>query len=476
MTHSVSVLRDFSLISELFKVVIKPYINSIQVSQGVVFRFVQEASVERTIKNKIDELRALLQDSDVNEDILDKLTLEGTDKTTIIEFLPKPKEKYKGNILNAKSESLKSNIQKYKIVRDQIKAELAKEYVSDNTQKSDIQIHDLLSQILQDTENLSSCYKVKCKLVNRDVQNEKENSIINLDTKDLSDKQIKARRRRHKCQNFKICTNELKKFMTDFYNSLNDTAVSKLRNYASMYVSDVNTDGSNEKEAVVSLINKIVYISERKVSKIFRKETLIFNLYENKNIENNIKYLRDYIKNTIIRCNDSIVNKLDVHLKSLRARLLLTVKQDIRANLDVDLGNFERDLKGCVDFSTCNGKYNSRRNVESNRRYHGINTNIVYFKVQFNLDDELKDEIVKTVGSVSRFGGENFIEKRHKRFRKHQDDNPKMIKGKYNNLNITRTTYEILTRTLATTESTKNSNVFMNNNNINIANMTKSTI
>ncbi|XP_059057802.1 uncharacterized protein LOC131851329 [Achroia grisella] len=512
-------LLDFSLLSNIFKALIKPYIHPIQAPYKAVLRSVHELSVGRTIKNKVDELKPLLQDLDVTDDMNDNLTLEGKDETTIIEFLPKYKTKHENNlkIQDKRSESLKSNIQKYKNVRRKIKKQLENEHVSGKTQnlvmhtfddllakllgsqcnwknytrdkvkRNEInrlqssmtvaqswskgwnmlkeeyseltkdqptnntnpgvklftffnQIQEFLSHIFKDAVDLSDHYTVMCKFVKKDVNNENVNNMSG-DTNDLrSDKQIN---KKHKCPNFKMCTNELKKFMFALYNSINDTAISVLKNYASMYVSDVNTDGSNEKEVVVNLINKFGDISKRKVSKIFRKETSRFNLDKNKNKENNIKYLKLYIKNTIMKCKESITSKLDDNLQPPKARLLLAVKQDIRVNFDVDFGNLERDLKGtiCVAFSTCNGKYNARGNIKTKR--YGVDRNSIYVKVQFNLDDVIKDKIVKTGESIFRPGvrAANHTDQRYKKFRKYLDRTPVIIEEKYNNIIVTRTTY-----------------------------------
>lgn len=261
------------------------------------------------------------------------------------------------------------------------------------------QFHDFLAHIVKDIEAMEGHYKVVCQFVERKKPLQIQESKDNLRVKSvIVDKTVEAKKK-HKCKNFKICSKELSKFMTNFYNTLNETAVSTLRNYASMYVRDVNTDDSKEKESVVTVLNNISDLAEYKLSKIFRKETKHFQLDPNKDKDENFRLLREYLKKTILTTKNYIKESLDTGLQSLRIRLLVTVKQDISVNLDVDLNNMERDLKNgiCSSFSLCNGKYANRRN--DGGQYVNLEKNSIYVKVQLSMDEALKERLTGTTGA-----------------------------------------------------------------------------
>ncbi|XP_028164018.1 uncharacterized protein LOC114355394 [Ostrinia furnacalis] len=254
------------------------------------------------------------------------------------------------------------------------------------------QFHEFLAHIVKDLEVMADKYKIICKVVSNNGQEILFENDVGLRQGTPKDNNMKTK---VKCEYFKICSQELSKFMTDFYIALNDTAVSTLRNYASMYVRDVNNEDSQEKDDVASVITNLSLVAEDKTIKIFKRTTGDFQLNHVKDEKANIKALKSYIKNTIRDTITLIKMDLDTGLESLRVRLQQNIKKDLIVNIDVDLGNLERDLKSriCSVFSVCNGKFAGRKFMESDEHSHYTNRNNVYVKVQLSLDDELKDSL-----------------------------------------------------------------------------------
>lgn len=89
----------------------------------------KESLVDKAIRDKVEELQPFLQDDMIAND--KNLMLEDNDDTTIIEFLPKTEERRK----MIEEESFKSNLNKYKKIREKINTALTKESVSIETKK-----------------------------------------------------------------------------------------------------------------------------------------------------------------------------------------------------------------------------------------------------------------------------------------------------------------------------------------------------
>ncbi|XP_060804948.1 uncharacterized protein LOC132902742 [Amyelois transitella] len=498
-TKSIEPQMDgYAVIANILQTLFKAYTHKLRESRNFVDHkeLNLESSIEKAIKQKIDELRPFLEDNERNsqnfdngliDDRDDNVTLEGDEETTIIEFIPH-KEMAKQELrINEPQPQFKDNVKKYKKLRDQIKEALLKESVSIKTQKlvtntldsmlaqmvrsncpdedgidnnvyreklrngrlaqtKDLtknwtaqwnaikekydevwsnsfsertnpakklylffeQIQEFLIQIVNDTDNISNNYKVVCKLVKKDEANEKDNF------NDMRASNVRAGNfnKKVKCLHFKVCSSELENFMSYFYKNLHETVANTFRNYMAMYQSDVNSDGSGEKEMVIAVVNKLGAAAKHKVKKIFKSETSTFELDHDRSAEENMKLIKAYVHNIIQQCINGIKSNVNSSVmdESLRTKLVLTLKQDLAANINVDLENLEADMKAavCKDFSTCNG--NLRRDLDGDNpasRRHGDSDNNsknkVYVKLQFTLDKKLKKNIANGKFNLDTF-------------------------------------------------------------------------
>uniref|UniRef100_A0A2A4IZP4 Uncharacterized protein n=1 Tax=Heliothis virescens TaxID=7102 RepID=A0A2A4IZP4_HELVI len=288
------------------------------------------------------------------------------------------------------------------------------------------QFHDFFSNVMNDTFNLSTRYRVRCQLVkvgdNREVL--RENKMVE----------------KNQCDSFKVCSDELKDFLSNFYSYVNDTAVSIFRNYAAMYIRDVKSDTEVDKDIVVSVLENISNKAEKKVRKIFRKKVQNFTLDENKKMGANIQHINDFITATVEEVKVVLKKNLERQLSSMKTKLFTTVKDDLAVNLRVDMDNLGKLFidRLCALFVICNGRYAARRQ-ENPWTFQPKSTENIYVKVQLTFDDELKD-------SLARYG----------RQQPWQGDMTRRIsksyggvgQRKYSNISITRTTFIPTTKTV----------------------------
>ncbi|XP_026735695.1 uncharacterized protein LOC113499412 [Trichoplusia ni] len=284
------------------------------------------------------------------------------------------------------------------------------------------QFHDFFSDMMNDTWFLSSHYKVKCQLVK--IGEDTGQKIVLRQDQSLD---------KNKCEGFKICSNELKEFLTNFYKYVNDTAVSTFRNYAAMYIRDVNVDFGLDKDIVVTVIENLSNTVEKKVSKLFKKELEKFTLDEEKRKNENIQHINNFISAIIDRAKKTLKKSLDGELGAMKTKLFVTVKDDLNVNLKVDMDNLQKLFvdRICTVFLLCNGKYASRRQQKP-FSFGNKDTDNIYVKVQLTLDDELKDSIASSGSLVQAWDGKDMT---HRLF-----NNFKIDVKKYDGLNITRTT------------------------------------
>ncbi|XP_068618037.1 uncharacterized protein [Battus philenor] len=124
---------DASLISFFLENILNLGIKSLrddsaERTPGPNVRRCDKQVVQSLIKNKVKELRHLLQDNDYNEtDPDENLTLKGEDETTIVELVSDSKDSLR------QKESFKQSIKKYKRLRRIIHNALLKESVSSKT-------------------------------------------------------------------------------------------------------------------------------------------------------------------------------------------------------------------------------------------------------------------------------------------------------------------------------------------------------
>lgn len=284
------------------------------------------------------------------------------------------------------------------------------------------QFHDFFTNVINDTWNLSQRYKVRCQLVKVGEDTSSKQYL-------RQDKMVE----KDQCDSFKVCTEELKDFLANFYTYLNDTSVSVFRNYAAMYVRDVNVDFGLDINVVVSVIDNISNTAERKVNKIFRKQLDKFTLDENKKKGANIQHINDFINTTVEQVKKGLKKNLDAELGAMKTKLFATVKDDLNVNLRVDLNNLGKLFidRICSFFILCNGKYAARR-LEKPWMFRPKETDKIYVKVQLTLDDELKESIARSGRFPKTWQGKDMTHRFVKHFK--NDD------LKYINVSVTRTT------------------------------------
>ncbi|XP_069361217.1 uncharacterized protein [Maniola hyperantus] len=376
----------------------------------------------------------------------ENIMLEDKDDTTIIEFVPKTEKRTK----TIEDDPFKSNLKKYKMIREKINKALTKERVSVKTKNlvvktldglikslvssqckwksnlraakpekpSDIakkwnlglqNIKDVLLSFLknksvhtrrnddvlkflkalqimfrsitEDVDVISKKYKILCDFVPKEhyLTNPEEMNVnalrYNWDKTDLEEG----------CHNVVVCSNELKEFLRSFYLTLNDTAVSVLNNYIEMYARDILVDDENEKDIIISLLSKITTELEKGMIKVFVKETQKLMLAKEKRNRANLNILSNYVTNTIKSVLDFAKQLLKSELLVLRDRILAVILDDLNVNLDVDLGNLEKEFKWkiCPMFRLCNGRYRGRRQGSSD-----LSKNNLHVEVQLTLAND----------------------------------------------------------------------------------------
>ncbi|XP_026321511.1 uncharacterized protein LOC113231416 [Hyposmocoma kahamanoa] len=294
-------------------------------------------------------------------------------------------------------------------VQVQYKKLMPEEQQYDEKQQFLKNLHEFFTNLYDDVKYLSQNYKVVCEFVQPNQQSRipffgfgthVENMLPRVDAKTAIEKQLQSNKLDDKatCQNFRVCYDEIKVFMVDLYKNLNDTGVSTVSNYAAMYQRDVSEDSHNEKEKVIDGLNKMSKIYEHKIDKLFRKQLTKFNLDPQRSRYANIKFINKLISSSIDSAKTRGKQMLDKHLKFLRPKLVLNILKDLFVNIDMDLGNLERDLseKLCTMFVTCNGKY-----VLSRKSGSMANNKGVYVKVQLTLNDDEKTQVARKIMAVN---------------------------------------------------------------------------
>ncbi|XP_045775195.1 uncharacterized protein LOC123874067 [Maniola jurtina] len=435
---------------------------------NVVLNNFQEL-VDKTIREKIKELQPLLQDNDMMA-YDENMMLEDKDDTTILEFLPKTEE-HKKKI----EDPFKSNLKKYKKIREKINKALTKESVSVKTKNLvvktlDVLIKTLLSSqckwksravksekpsdiankwnkglqnikdvllsflknrsvptrrnddvlnflnalkimfrsITEDVDVISKKYKILCDFVPKEHNYPKDAMNANAlrDNWDITDLE------EDRCRNIVVCSNELKEFLRNFYFTLNDTNVSLLKNYVDMYTRDVIVENENEKDIIISILNKITTGLEEGIIKVFVKETQKLMLDKEKRNHANVNILSNYVANTIKTVQDFAKQLLKSELLVLRDKILAVILDDLNVNLDVDLGNLEREFvrKICAMFRLCNGRYRGRRQGSSDLNKDNLHVQVLLTLASDNTTDitnnsyrKFLNEVTSRNNTVNRF-------------------------------------------------------------------------
>lgn len=261
----------------------------------------------------------------------------------------------------------------------------------------------LVTTMIKDMHLVSQYYKTVCSVVN--VNSTTDNKTSRYTTVSRNEDKVPAEntevilRNADECVHFKICSKELKGLMLDFYNNLNDTAVSTLRNYAAMFLRDVTQE--SDKDLVIAQINKTADAIEAKVNKTFQKQIHALTLDKNKNPKANENILKDFVNITIDHVNTAVRKIIKKNMKVLNAKLQDTVTDDIHVNLDMDLGNLKRELTGriCTIFEICNSNYMLAKRRSGTG---GGNEKKLFVKVQLTLDHGMKHMLAKRLQRGSK--------------------------------------------------------------------------
>ncbi|CAK1550396.1 unnamed protein product [Leptosia nina] len=421
-------LPDPDVISSVLSSFLKPLLHTTSFANNIS-REIEESRVAKAINIKIEELKPYLQDEDASDNNYD-LTLETKDEATFKELTSK---RDKNGLRENK------HMKKYKKLRKKIDKALKMESVTDETHDLILKTLDkligklieskcigekgfskdrtskILSNLcLKELDNLRNSYMKKVESRNPRRTQEVASffdglrtifSYLTRDFDALAERysircaydEPRDRRyqnfaydsdtdlNRHNCNRFSICSRELRNFLLDFYNFLNDTTVSLVRNYAEMYARD--TDNFLEKQSVVAAINGTSRAMEGAIVDIFVGRTNAIRLDEAKNKENNIKVISDYVKGTIVEIRNVVKRLLSNELKAIKDKLSSAISADVNVNLKVDLDNLEREVLGriCFIFKFCNGRYKGRRHADG-----GFKGADIYVKAEVILDADLK--------------------------------------------------------------------------------------
>lgn len=421
-------LPDADVLFQFFNTYLKPLSN---LSNSVPnFRTHDDPSRKEmfhTIDAKIDSLKPYLQDNDTNVE----------PDTTIIEFHPRANDD-----ADMSDSNVTFKIYKFKKLRDLIKVNLDKEMVSDKTKKVIIKTLDaLISQLsksrctrsnggdsvitfrnrdaknlnitMNDWKNITGMY---FKNFNESKINDSESLLTKVeelndffmnimnDTIHFKKKQklkcelVEAARPdleddTNSCARYKICSDELKIFMKDFYDATKLTVDTTLKNYEAMFMRDTNPDDVEERNTVEKVIAKLSNTYSERIDKIIEKHVNNFQLDERKDRDINIARLDKYVKEVTSHINEHVKKNIEEDMAPLKARTLLTMQDDIVANLEHDLVSLENDFigKNCKYFNTCNGK--SKKKKSKRRSDDDL---FVNFKV--SVDDEFKDILNSDAG------------------------------------------------------------------------------
>ncbi|CAH0720492.1 unnamed protein product, partial [Brenthis ino] len=443
-------LSDPLTLYNIFKQYVKPALTFSSI-ENTGLQTKRNLDIDRVIRAKIVELQERLQDYDVKA--LNNVLLEGKDDTTIIEFLPKMGATRSGNLTH-KDYKLRNNLKKYKKLREKIDKALLKESVSHktkqlvsktlddmirkmlgnqcqwktnvrtektrephsiadrwnkgvhkiknlllkffsknkNARRDDISsamdsIQVLLNSVADDIDIISKRYKIQCEFIPKH-------------TNALRNKWDGADIEEGKCADLVICSGELNEFMHRFYRALNDTATNVIRNYIEMYMRDVASD-RNEKRKIIKQLKKLADNLEVKVQEIFVTETQKLRLDENKRTEENLNHLSHYVRHSIRNVKSLANDVIKTKLYKSTDKVTAVIIDDIKVNMDIDLGNLEREFvtKICSMFHICNGKNMARRrNFENNK-------NNLYVQVEVSFDDDMVD--LNSLRRVNQNGGNN---------------------------------------------------------------------
>lgn len=291
-------------------------------------------------------------------------------------------------------------------IKEQYDKLLSEQQNHDEKQQFLGNLHEFFTHVYDDVKYLSQNYKVVCEFVQPNQKSripffgfgthvEKPNMHSRVDARTVVENELQNNKLDDKvtCQHFRVCYAEIKDFMFDLYTNLNETAVSTVNNYAAMYQKDVTEDSYHEKDKVTARLFKVSKLYEHKIHKSFRKHLTTFNLDPGRNRYANIKLINEFVSKNIHSAKTRGKKTLEKHLKLLRPKLIINIVKDIVVNMDVDLGNLERDTceKICTMFETCNGKYVATR--KSGNSF--LNNKGVYVKVQLTMNDDEKAQLTR---------------------------------------------------------------------------------
>lgn len=372
-----------------------------------------------------------------------------------------------------KLESNKCNLQnpnESKLIAENMEKDTFKIYkyikpnVRTNKDRYNIIERDILKRIsnyfytfINDITALSMKYKLQCRMA---VRNETELEDTNKRELNLRSREqysinreevkttavIKEKYKINLCKEYKICAGELEIFLSEFYEKLNDTVSTTLKNYGEMYVKDVNTDASVEPEIIVNTINRVIDNIEPKITAIFEMHTdALITLIKNKDWGDlNKKQLNMLLRKYIKKCTDKVTNEtsriLDEEFNFLRSRLQNAIKKDIVMNVNIEMDNLGSNVneKMCSIFDICHEKNKKKdkknRKLQLDRKRPGYTvTNTTYNHIK---DATTFKQTTIKLDSVTDFVNENSADTKTAQPTKNLD----LETNSVNKIIVTRTT------------------------------------
>lgn len=462
-------MSDARLVSFFVEKIIKPYLENntvIDRKQNVVNRIHTKEDIENAIRLKVIQMNPMLQDCDkTREKLQTKKSIkineiaetddDTDDETTIIEFVPKRNRNTNVKTKNTKQD-IEKNIERYKQLKQNITLLLGKENTSILTNKlitktidemlslliegqckwKSVDTRDLLNQLFRNT------HKSMKNLTDKELDQYKLTCYMRSRNKVVGGKPGFRRRKnilevKNKCDSFKVCSDELRRFLNLVHKDLNDTAVSTFTNYAAMYIRDIKEKTALVNDDITSLLDNSIKSVENIVSEEFLDELEHFTLDTNKNRAANIEHISNFITVTSDQTKSNLSRFVDDQMSTLEIKFIKTIVDDLKDNLKMDIDKYKQQFKDKICDFFALGNHDTKGTNETKRinklRARHKDSDNVYVKVQLSFDDELKN-------SLLRFGGRNLISNNTYELGKRPSLDKSVYRKQYTNVNVTRTT------------------------------------
>ncbi|XP_073961510.1 uncharacterized protein isoform X1 [Choristoneura fumiferana] len=314
-----------------------------------------------------------------------------------------------------------------------------------------LRLREFFFEIHNELNTLNGQYKVKCQLVdknNKSVDTAKKFKVVN-----EGNSLRQSPKRDDLCEYVKICSAELKSFLTDYYINIMETVDTVFKNYGEMYIRDANTASSKDKRSFVSLIKVVNKAVDGKIRKMFNQEIdkLVLDVYNSTKAK--VSAIKKCVKITAVQVQTLTADVLKEQLKPLDAKMRLTVKKDITTTIGIEIDNLENIFRNkmCTMFQTCNGNITRRFFMPMQR--DDFDKNSVFVKLDLDFNDLEPSRRIAGIPKVKR------EEKKHATgYNRYQASNSMSTfdpERYLMNYTVTRTTFYIPLRKGTTISKTK---------------------